>query len=108
MHPTRQEAPCFCANQLQHHRLSSAAARLHRFCFPCAHRWSKTENRCPMCKARFITISRKRLADDEALGEEEPPAKKLKGDVLETVIVEDRKQVGACMLLHFSLLHAFQ
>ena len=34
----------------------------HAFCFPCIHRWSETENRCPTCRARFITIVRKRVA----------------------------------------------
>jgi len=30
----------------------------HTFCFDCIHRWSKTANTCPMCKARFRTITK--------------------------------------------------
>ncbi|GLI65819.1 hypothetical protein VaNZ11_009442, partial [Volvox africanus] len=36
----------------------------HRFCFECISRWAETENRCPMCKERFIVIKRKRLPPD--------------------------------------------
>ncbi|GFR49664.1 hypothetical protein Agub_g11809 [Astrephomene gubernaculifera] len=115
---------------------------LHRFCFPCISRWADTENRCPLCKERFIVITHKRLlqgrgrgqqqqqgqqgqagrkrtreeaaaseagadAGAEAAGEAaagsgsdasddpdagEGPRKRLKGVVLETRLVEDRKQ----------------
>lgn len=30
----------------------------HFFCFACIMEWSKVESRCPMCKQRFITISK--------------------------------------------------
>ncbi|PIA63302.1 hypothetical protein AQUCO_00200965v1 [Aquilegia coerulea] len=31
----------------------------HYFCFVCIMEWSKVESRCPLCKQRFSTISRK-------------------------------------------------
>ncbi len=93
----------------------------HAFCFPCAVRWSGTENRCPACRERFILISRKRLNPDGGFeperaveGEEgQRMPKRHRGEVLETVITEDRVQVGlhgdlpaasACM--HAWQLHA--
>ncbi|KAM7478417.1 hypothetical protein LguiA_026630 [Lonicera macranthoides] len=30
----------------------------HYFCFPCIMEWSKVESRCPLCKQRFVTISK--------------------------------------------------
>ncbi|GIL61353.1 hypothetical protein Vafri_15786 [Volvox africanus] len=111
----------------------------HRFCFECISRWAETENRCPMCKERFIVIKRKRLppgisggggsgggtnasgsglatglkrSREEAVAtdgartdnvsdddeDEDPdagdgPRKRLKGTVVETRIVPDKKQV---------------
>lgn len=81
-----------------------------RFCFECISNWTSTENRCPYCKERFIVITKKRLAPDAGRDEdEEGPVKKLKGEVLETCIVEDRKQVwmhGAPMhWMHGAMMH---
>jgi hypothetical protein len=30
----------------------------HFFCFACIMEWSKVESRCPMCKQRFVTVTR--------------------------------------------------
>lgn len=30
----------------------------HYFCFACIMEWSKVESRCPLCKQRFVTISK--------------------------------------------------
>ncbi|PSS03054.1 PHD and RING finger domain-containing protein [Actinidia chinensis var. chinensis] len=30
----------------------------HFFCFACIFEWSKVESRCPLCKQRFVTISK--------------------------------------------------
>lgn len=30
----------------------------HYFCFTCIMEWSKVESRCPLCKQRFVTISK--------------------------------------------------
>ncbi|KAK9292964.1 hypothetical protein L1049_020946 [Liquidambar formosana] len=30
----------------------------HYFCFSCIMEWSKVESRCPLCKQRFVTISK--------------------------------------------------
>ncbi|CAH9075992.1 unnamed protein product [Cuscuta epithymum] len=30
----------------------------HYFCFACITEWSKVESRCPLCKQRFVTISK--------------------------------------------------
>jgi hypothetical protein len=46
----------------------------HVFCFSCIHKWSQTENTCPMCKKDFKTISKsigkKQLAVDIAVATE--------------------------------------
>ncbi|GIL79109.1 hypothetical protein Vretifemale_8509 [Volvox reticuliferus] len=110
----------------------------HRFCFECISRWAETENRCPMCKERFIVIKRKRLPsvgekglgggdggtnacgsgrptgrkrsreeaaatdgahtdeisddDDEDPDAGDGPRKRLRGTVVETRVVPDKKQ----------------
>lgn len=33
----------------------------HRFCWPCITAWAERESRCPLCKRRFGSISRKAL-----------------------------------------------
>ncbi|CAA0834657.1 RING/U-box protein [Striga hermonthica] len=35
----------------------------HYFCFACIMEWSKVESRCPLCKQRFMTISRTARSD---------------------------------------------
>ncbi|CAI9103479.1 OLC1v1001970C1 [Oldenlandia corymbosa var. corymbosa] len=35
----------------------------HYFCFACIMEWSKVESRCPLCKQRFITISKPSRVD---------------------------------------------
>ncbi|KAL3636962.1 hypothetical protein CASFOL_019261 [Castilleja foliolosa] len=35
----------------------------HFFCFACIMEWSKVESRCPLCKQRFVTISRTACSD---------------------------------------------
>ncbi|GIM13587.1 hypothetical protein Vretimale_16664 [Volvox reticuliferus] len=106
----------------------------NRFCFECISRWAETENRCPMCKERFIVIKRKRLPsglgggdggtnacgsgrptgrkrsreeaaatdgahtdeisddDDEDPDAGDGPRKRLRGTVVETRVVPDKKQ----------------
>nr|GLL29450.1 ABC transporter F family member 4-like isoform X3 [Ipomoea trifida]GMD03564.1 ABC transporter F family member 4-like [Ipomoea batatas] len=53
----------------------------HYFCFACIMEWSKVESRCPLCKQRFVTISK--------------PAKSNTGFDLRTVVipVPERDQV---------------
>ncbi|XP_059648454.1 uncharacterized protein LOC132294563 isoform X2 [Cornus florida] len=53
----------------------------HFFCFACIMEWSKVESRCPLCKQRFVTISK--------------PARSNKGFDLRTVVtqVPERDQV---------------
>ncbi|OMJ78627.1 hypothetical protein SteCoe_21504 [Stentor coeruleus] len=29
----------------------------HEFCFDCISKWSDIENKCPVCKVRFLTIT---------------------------------------------------
>ncbi|OMJ88709.1 hypothetical protein SteCoe_9250 [Stentor coeruleus] len=29
----------------------------HEFCFECISKWSDIENKCPICKVRFLTIT---------------------------------------------------
>uniref|UniRef100_A0A0G4I4F1 RING-type domain-containing protein n=1 Tax=Chromera velia CCMP2878 TaxID=1169474 RepID=A0A0G4I4F1_9ALVE len=36
---------------------------IHEFCFKCIHEWSRTENTCPVCKARFRVIRRTTLEE---------------------------------------------
>jgi hypothetical protein len=50
---------CYCQVEIQG-KLDSCQ---HIFCFKCIHTWSEvktiqTENTCPICKARFQTITR--------------------------------------------------
>ncbi|KAK9834568.1 hypothetical protein WJX74_004887 [Apatococcus lobatus] len=68
----------------------------HSFCYPCIVRWADIETRCPYCKARFQTISRKQLAPaaasaagstTEGLGPQRLP-----GAVLELLHVPERNQ----------------
>ena len=42
----------------------------HSFCFDCIFTWSKETNQCPLCRARFQTISRKekKLASQKTKG----------------------------------------
>ncbi|XP_052194115.1 uncharacterized protein LOC127802387 [Diospyros lotus] len=35
----------------------------HFFCFSCIMEWSKVESRCPLCKQRFVTISKPTRSD---------------------------------------------
>ncbi|XP_019158600.1 PREDICTED: uncharacterized protein LOC109155376 isoform X2 [Ipomoea nil] len=53
----------------------------HYFCFACIMEWSKVESRCPLCKQRFVTISK--------------PAKSNAGFDLRTVVIQvpERDQV---------------
>ncbi|XP_052194337.1 uncharacterized protein LOC127802529 [Diospyros lotus] len=53
----------------------------HYFCFACIVEWSKVESRCPLCKQRFMTISK--------------PARSSTGFDLRTVVVQvpERDQV---------------
>ena len=70
----------------------------HVYCFPCISRWAESENRCPTCRETFGAISRKRLAPDSG-HEELAPGKRLKGEVLETLTVEDKRQAGGRKVL---------
>ncbi|KAH0449024.1 hypothetical protein IEQ34_022824 [Dendrobium chrysotoxum] len=35
----------------------------HYFCFSCIMEWSKVESRCPLCKRRFVTITKSSRSD---------------------------------------------
>ena len=35
----------------------------HFFCFACIMEWSKVESRCPLCKQRFVTVSKPAWSD---------------------------------------------
>lgn len=67
------------------------------FCFACIQQWAQIESKCPFCKARFTSITRKAL-DLEKLpnsdGECDDTLKqKFPGTVLETTQVPERNQV---------------
>ncbi|XP_077215501.1 RING/U-box protein [Tasmannia lanceolata] len=36
---------------------------LHFFCFTCIMEWAKVESRCPLCKQRFVTVSKPARSD---------------------------------------------
>lgn len=38
--------------------LASVSGCSHHFCFGCIQKWSETENSCPLCKLRFVSIHR--------------------------------------------------
>lgn len=56
----------------------------HYFCFACIMEWSKVESRCPLCKQRFVTISK--------------PARSDSGFDLRTLVIQvpERDQVTYC------------
>ena len=59
--------------------VASISGCCHRFCFDCIDRWARTENRCPLCKARFNTIDRVvQAATPVAASSETTTAKKRK------------------------------
>lgn len=69
----------------------------HSFCFACIQHWAQIESRCPFCKSRFITISRKaldleKLPDSEAESDD-TVRQRFPGTVLETVAIPERNQV---------------
>ena len=75
----------------------------YRFCFPCASKWAEIDNRCPACRESFTQITRKRLEPEGGHGDTDGeegggPAKKLRGNVLETCEVSERRQV--CTAVH--------
>lgn len=53
----REELSCgICFEQITiQGKLSDCA---HPFCFVCIEQWSKTENSCPLCKTRFLSLSK--------------------------------------------------
>lgn len=57
----------------------------HFFCFACIMEWSKVESRCPLCKQRFVSISK--------------PARSDSGFDLRTVVIQipERDQVCNCI-----------
>lgn len=63
----------------------------HRFCFPCIWQWSKTENKCPFCKTRFICLTNKKL-DQETAECDDGPLQALAGEVLGRHMIADRQQ----------------
>uniref|UniRef100_A0A8C5HJM8 RING-type E3 ubiquitin transferase n=1 Tax=Gouania willdenowi TaxID=441366 RepID=A0A8C5HJM8_GOUWI len=38
---------------------------LHRFCFPCAKKWSNYKAECPVCRRPFVTILHSVSADED-------------------------------------------
>eukprot|EP00742_Colponemidia_sp_Colp-10_P010305 GILJ01011312.1.p1 GENE.GILJ01011312.1~~GILJ01011312.1.p1 ORF type:complete len:517 (+),score=64.62 GILJ01011312.1:145-1695(+) len=61
----------------------------HPFCFECIHTWSKSENKCPVCKRRFENLTRKPLD----LEESERPKKRRKLRSKAEDSAEDRPEV---------------
>jgi len=61
----------------------------HYFCFACILEWSKVESRCPLCKQRFVTISK--------------PTRCAKGFDLRNVVIQvpERDQVLFTIFLSF-------
>lgn len=61
----------------------------HYFCFACILEWSKVESRCPLCKQRFVTISK--------------PTRCVKGFDLRNVVIQvpERDQVLFTIFLSF-------
>jgi len=47
---------CICYGKIEvQGKLDSCA---HLFCYSCIFRWSKSENKCPFCKAKFTSITK--------------------------------------------------
>ncbi|KAL0039333.1 hypothetical protein WJX79_003775 [Trebouxia sp. C0005] len=69
----------------------------HSFCFACIQHWAEIESRCPFCKSRFTTISRKVLdldkLPDSGAEFHDTVRQRFPGSVLETVAIPERNQV---------------
>ncbi|KAL0044597.1 hypothetical protein WJX82_002114 [Trebouxia sp. C0006] len=69
----------------------------HSFCFACIQHWAHIESRCPFCKSRFTTISRKVLdldkLPDSGAESDDTVRQRFPGSVLETVAIPERNQV---------------
>jgi len=67
------------------------------FCFACIQHWAQIESRCPFCKSRFTTISRKVLdldkLPDSGAESDDTVRQRFPGSVLETVAIPERNQV---------------
>lgn len=70
------------------------------FCFQCIQHWAQIESRCPFCKARFTTISRKELQVDKSPGDQQTDdivRQRYPGTVVKTVQIPERNQVSCSM-----------
>ncbi|CAN4111015.1 unnamed protein product [Withania somnifera] len=93
----------------------------HYFCFACIMEWSKVESRCPLCKQRFVTISKPARSDtgfdlrtvviqvparDQVY---QPSEEELRGylDPYENVLCTECQQGGMMLLCYFviSVIH---
>ncbi len=67
------------------------------FCFACIQHWAQIESRCPFCKSRFTTVSRKVLdldkLPDSGAESDDTVRQRFPGSVLETVAIPERNQV---------------
>jgi len=67
------------------------------FCFACIQHWAQIESRCPFCKSRFTTVSRKALdlekLPDSGAESDDTVRQCFPGTVLEIVAIPERNQV---------------
>ena len=76
------------------------------FCSACIQHWAQIESKCPFCKARFTSISRKvldleKLPDSDAESDD-TVRQRFPGTVLDTFAVPERNQVCPhCLVLCF-------
>lgn len=53
---------CVICMESKEHKTLGLLACTHSFCSECILAWAKTENTCPLCKARFMHIDKKRIS----------------------------------------------
>ncbi|CAM9955082.1 unnamed protein product, partial [Heterosigma akashiwo] len=73
---------CFCEPDLK-----ATIPCNHAFCFSCIHKWSQTENSCPLCKKRFRFITKHEVEEVGSPSTSSKPQEKL-----EKVSVANRDQ----------------
>lgn len=66
---------CICMCEPEKAEVSCINGCEHLFCFDCIGKWAARENTCPLCKARFTSISRVNKAKKRK-GEKQPPNSK--------------------------------
>lgn len=69
---------CICMCEPEKEEVSRISGCDHLFCFDCIGKWADRENTCPLCKARFTSISRVHKAKKRKGEKQTPNSKRVK------------------------------